>query len=657
MCGISGFFARPGSALDVASLRASVAAIRHRGPDDEGFALFDPPRHAIAVASGQDTDPGLKLPPISAFTGEHWSIGLGHRRLSILDLTVAGHQPMSSPDRLRWIVFNGEIYNFLELQSDLEAQGVVFHTRSDTEVLLAAYRVWGEGMLVRLVGMFAFVIVDLEKGRAFAARDPFGIKPLYYAQTQSGLAFASEIKAVLCTPGVDRRVDPSELYRYLRFGMIDGLENTLFRDIRQLPAAQFLTFPLDRPQEARTCTYWSPSLLSESDLSFAEAAGELRDRFARSVRLHMRSDVPVGACLSGGVDSTAIVHFMREVAGPNHELHTFSFVTDDDPRISERPYVERVVQEVGAVSHMVSPRAHDLVNDFDTLILAQDQPFGSSSIYAQYRVFQLARDAGIKVVLDGQGSDEFFGGYPTAISAQLAALLVSGHWLDAHRLGRAGTFSLAGTRSRIVLSALARLLPPRLSAAIMPIIGESLMPSYLAADWFTDRSVPIAPRPQGRGINALRDELLLFTQHLSLPQLLRFEDRNSMHFSLESRVPFCVPDVGGFAFSLPPEYLVSGDGSTKAVLRKALEGLVPSQILDRPKIGFATPERQWLAALKPWVDEQAGRLSPDTTPFLADDGVRRLIDTQRGSTGAFDPALWRILSVARWAELFDARFE
>ena len=657
MCGIAGFIARDDARVDVLALQRAIAALRHRGPDDEGFALVDRSYASVAVAGGADSDPSLNLPHISAFSSGDWSVGLGHRRLSILDLSAAGHQPMPSNDGTCWISYNGEIYNFLELRAELESEGVSFRTRSDTEVLVAAYRHWGEAMLGRLVGMFAFAIVDLAARRVILARDPLGIKPLYYAQAPTGLAFASEIKSLVLVPGVGRSVDPGELYRYLRFGMVDGSEHTFFRDIRQIAGGQFMTIPLGRPGDAQRRTYWSPRTTQATDLSFDEAAIELRQRLADSVKLHMRSDVPVGACLSGGVDSTAIVHFMREVCGAQQELHTFSFVTDGDPLISERPYVERVVSEVGSISHVVSPCPEDIVDDFDALVRTQDQPFGSTSIYAQYRVFQLAHEAGVKVILDGQGSDEFFGGYQTAVSARLAGLIAAAEIADAAKLWKAGSFILPGARSRMLLSALGRLLPPRLSAAVMPLVGESLTPGFLKREWFEARGVPVSPRPQGRGVNALREELLLFTEQLSLPQLLRFEDRNSMHFSIESRVPFCVPSIAEFAFSLPPDYLVSRAGTTKAVLRRALEGFIPNEVLDRPKVGFATPERAWLAALQPWVDEQIAGVNAHSAPFLSAGGLGELVASQRRTSGGFKPAVWRVLSVLRWAQLFEARFE
>lgn len=655
MCGIVGIVARPSASVHVRVLHAATDALKHRGPDDEGYLVVDRERKSTSCA-GDDTDGRLPLPHVRSLSNAEWNIGLGHRRLSILDLSSAGHQPMSSEDGQCWITYNGEIYNYIELRGELIARGVRFRTECDTEVLIAAYREWGEAMFSKLVGMFAFAIVDLQQGRVLLARDPFGIKPLYYSTIPSGFCFASELKALLQIPDVSRDVDAGELYRYLRFGWSDGTDATFFKHIRQLPAASFLSLPLETAIASSPVRYWRLEDTARSNLSAADAAHELRRRFTNSLRLHLRSDVPVGACLSGGVDSSLIVQLMRDELGPSKDLHTFSYIAPDS-RISERQYVELMVDQVHSRSHLVTPNADDLIADFDDLITTQDQPFGSTSIYAQYRVFRLAHDAGIKVLLDGQGSDELFGGYLTAISAQMTSLLAARRVADAIRLWRAGDFVWSGSRTRILLSSLGRFLPARLAGAIMPFVGESLTPNWMDGAFFRDRGVDASPRPQGRGRDALREELLLFTQSFSLPQLLRYEDRNSMRFSIESRVPFCTTDLAELAMSLPSEYLVDAAGRTKAVLRNAIEGIVPKAILERPKVGFTTPEREWLAHLRPWIDRQLGGDVAHGAPFLNRGALPGLVSSQAAAGGnMFRPSLWRILNVLRWSELVDARF-
>jgi asparagine synthase (glutamine-hydrolysing) len=654
MCGIAGFCAKDGSVIDVDALGRAVRLLKHRGPDDEGYVLFEGMAGSRVVAGGSDTDPSLRLPSLDAVGAGPWSLGLGHRRLSIIDLSPAGHQPMGSSDGECWITFNGEIYNYLELRRELAELGAVFHGTSDTEVLLAAYRHWGDGMLPRLEGMFAFAIVDLQARSMLLARDPLGIKPLYLAQTATGLAFASEIKSILAFPGVTREVDPGELFRFLRFGIIDGGSATIFRQVRQLPGGHFLRLGLENPSAPHEAAYWRLPLDRRRDISPAEASRELRALFERSVQLHLRSDVPVGACLSGGLDSSAIVRVMRDLLGAQAAFHTFSYVADD-PRVSELPYVEMVSEAVGSSSHLTVPRPQELARDFDAMILAQDQPIGGTSIYAQYRVFELAHASGIKVMLDGQGSDEFFGGYHTAISAQIGALLARGHLLDALKLSRAGEFLTDGARRRIVLSALGRLLPPRVGAAAMSLVGERIFPEWVDKEWFQQRGLAAMPRPQGRGRNALREELAAFTEELSLPQLLRYEDRNSMHFSIESRVPFCLPSIVEFAFSLPPEMLVSADGVTKAVLREAVRGLVPDAVLTRAKVGFGTPERSWLEELRPWVAGVLSEADKSKMPFLRLEALRAMAGSSGGNASSA-ASMWRALALVRWADLMEVDF-
>jgi asparagine synthase (glutamine-hydrolysing) len=642
--------------VDVTALRAATTSIRHRGPDDEGYLLvsFDGATHAIG--GGEDTDPRLDLPAIGSFSNGDWSIGLAHRRLSILDLSPAGHQPMHclGEDRI-WVTFNGEIYNYLELREELAAVGVRFRTGSDTEVLLAAYREWGDAMLPRLVGMFAFVIVDLTRHRVLMARDQFGIKPLYYAQTSQGLYFASELKALLKFPGVGREADAHELYRYLRFGWTDGTPATFFRNIRQLPAAHAWTFPISEPGTGEPVRFWNPAVRQRDDLSFDKAGDELQRLFRKSMQLHMRSDVPVGACLSGGLDSSLIVRCMRDELGAKGDLHTFSFITDDPVR-SEGPFVDMMSRNVHSHSHLTSAEPSDLIEDFDDLVRSQDQPFGSTSIYAQYRVFRLAGEAGMKVMLDGQGSDELFGGYYTAISARMTSLLAAGRVMGAMHLWR-DCDVWEGSRGRVLLSSLGRLLPAPLASGAMSLVGESLMPAWMSGQFFRVRGVEPEPRPQGRGRNALREELSLFTESLSLPQLLRYEDRNSMHFSIESRVPFCTPELAEFAASLPESYLVSDEGDTKAVLRAASNGMVPDEIIKRPKVGFATPEREWLGRLRPWVQQQLESEQARQAPFLDRRNLEALVTGQLSAgDGVFRSSLWRVMNVIRWAELMDVQF-
>lgn len=656
MCGIVGVVGPPGSEIDVRGVRDALTLLRHRGPDDEGYVLADTNRHLAFVGGGRATDSRLSLPDVLDACREGVNIALGHRRLSILDLSPAGHQPMASQDGSCWMILNGEIYNYVELREELCKLGHAFYTASDTEVVLAAYRQWGHEMLTKFVGMFAVVIVNVADGTFFAARDAFGIKPLYYSLRGNQLVFGSEIKALLGVAGVGRGVNPGRLYDYLLFGVTDFADETFFADVRQLPAAHFMECKLEDLASALPLRFWRIDLGRRASCSFDEAAVGVRDRFIESVRLHMRSDVPVGSCLSGGLDSSAVVACMRRAAGPNAAIHTFTYAADD-VSLDEEAFADLVSRREETTPHKTRPTAGEMAADLDRLVYLQDEPFRSTSIYAQFRVFQLAGEAGMKVMLDGQGADEIFGGYLNFLAARVAGLLAQGRLVAAVRAARGAPRNESANFSRMVASSLVRLLPEATGRTVRRAADESLRPPWLNGRWFGERGVTAHQRPQGRGEEALREELLLSVETLSLPQLLRYEDRNSMAHSIESRVPFCNAALAEFVLSLPADHLVARDGTSKAVLRGAAETFVPRQVLAREKIGFAVPERAWLSSLGPWISGCLKEISPAEVPFLRWGAVAGTIESALRARGPLSGVPWRLLNVARWVSVFsvDAR--
>jgi asparagine synthase (glutamine-hydrolysing) len=656
MCGILGVVGRGASAPTLQAIRDALSLMRHRGPDDEGYLLFDAASSCFIAAGGVDTDQRLLLPDLLAHNEDGYDVVLAHRRLSIIDITVGGHQPMRSMDERYAIVLNGEIYNYLELRRDLTSRGYKFRTATDTEVVLAAYAEWGPGMLTRLVGMFAIAILDRTARTVLLARDPFGIKPLYWTRSTHSVQFASEISPLLSLSKAPAAADVASLYRYMRFGVSDGHDTTMFSNVNQLPAAHYLVLAADGSVITASTPYWVPGQVARRNVAFDDAAAELRHLLAESVRLHLRSDVPLGVCLSGGLDSTAITALIRRELGADAPIHAFSFLSDDS-RTGEGPYVELAAKSLGLQQHSVAPSAYDLVEDLEALVRAQEQPFDSTSIYAQFSVFRLARAGGMTVMLDGQGSDELFGGYATAVSAQLTSAILAADPRSIRALATSRHMSTHAMRRRILLSALGRMLPLRMVGPIMSLVGEPLYPNWLNAQWFRDRGNVATPRVQGRGSDGLRDELLHFIQTLSLPRLLRYEDRNSMAFSIESRVPFCTVPLADFALSLPSDCLVANDGTTKAVLRRAVEDLVPPAILSRPKVGFETPERAWFTALRPWVSSLIASNEFRALPFLNHTEVERAIDSQLGDPSNLSPFTWRFLNVGAWARQFTVNFK
>jgi asparagine synthase (glutamine-hydrolysing) len=637
MCGISGLILSPRTRVDASAVRERLRMLEHRGPDDLGVLALCGDRVRLGREVTGDFDA---------------EVVLEHRRLSIIDLSEAGWQPMGTPDGRHYIIFNGEIYNYLELREQLEHEGVECRSRSDTEVLLRGYAHWGPSVLHRVVGMFAFALLDVRDRKLFLARDQFGIKPLFYAQWRDGFAFASEMAPLLELPGVRRIGDPQRIYNFLRFGITDIDGETLIRDIRQVPAAHFMEIPLDAPRSVEPKPYWQLDPDRRSDASFAEASDHVRRLFLRNVEIHLRSDVPVGAALSGGIDSSAVVAAIRHLQ-PDAELHTFSFVADN-PALSEEKWVDIAGKAAGATIHKVRADPASLVADLDSVITAQGECFGGTSIYAQRQVFRKAREQGIKVMLDGQGADEIMGGYHAYLGARLASLLRQGRYFEAMKFSRrAGTLPKQSP-ARVWARAMDFLLPSRLQLPLRRLVRRDLDPAWLDLAWLDERGV----QPRSVGYVADREVLRAVLRsdlvRTSLPRLLRFEDRNSMAFSIESRVPFLTPELVEFVFSLPENYLVADDGTTKAVFRSAMRGLVPDAILDRKdKIGFETPERDWMGRLRPWVE---GILSSETARHIGAFRVDQLL-AEWGHIVAerrpFDQRVWRWVSFIRWVERWN----
>jgi asparagine synthase (glutamine-hydrolysing) len=642
MCGILGVWSARAAPIPHERLKAASDRIAHRGPDGHGYLGWTP--GCAPVLSGTlERVSGHRL----VFT---------HRRLSILDLSDGGRQPMVSADGRYAVIYNGELYNYIELRDELAARGAGFRSRSDTEVLLAAVAEWGLDALPRFVGMFAFALLDTRERRLVLARDFFGIKPLYYTTASGRFAFASEAKALLALPGVPRIANAERVFDYLRVGRTDDDGRTMFADMHQLPAAHVLELDLDATDSGPVVPrrYWSPDLDARSSLTEREAAGRLRDAFLEGVRLHLRSDVPVGAALSGGIDSSAIVTAIRHLA-PSTEIHTFSYVASP-PAVSEERWSALVSDAAGTVRHTVRLTAAELVRDLDDLILTQDEPFGSTRIYAQYRVFRLAREAGIKVMLDGQGADELLAGYPPFLGGRLASLLRAGNVGGALRLARA--ISRRGDTSLrpIALEAGGRLLPDALRPLAKRLAGEGSAPHWLAEDWFAARRVRGAVRAPYAGRGYLREQLVE-SLTVGLPSLLRYEDRNSMAHSIESRVPFLTPQLANFLLALPEDHLIAADGTSKSVFRRAMRGIVPDAVLERrDKVAFETPERAWLETLAPWVDRLFESDVAHAVPALRVDAARREWDHVRRGERRYDWRVWRWINLIRWTELYDVRF-
>jgi asparagine synthase (glutamine-hydrolysing) len=658
MCGIAALFGREPALLGL--LPAMTTAMRHRGPDDEGVALIG--TDGVRCLGGPDT------PPVS-YGGTHdykpesrWDGSvpsdvvavLGHRRLSILDLSPAGHQPMCSPDGRYWITYNGEVYNYVELRAELEALGHAFRTGTDTEVILAAFAEWGPDCVRRFQGMWAFALVDRQTRRGYVVRDPFGIKPLFYAVGQGCLAIASELKALTLLPFVSNRADAASVHHYLWAGLCDHGAYTFYADIRQLEPATYAEFALDEPDKLTIRRYWEIDLSQKRDIGFEEAAAQLRELFVDSVRMHLRSDVPVGAALSGGIDSSAVVMAMRAAAGDGLNLHTFSMVPTEG--VSEEVWMDLVAKEAATTVHKTRPTSDNLIGDLEDLIAIQEVPFGSTSIYAQLSVFRLARSAGISVMLDGQGADEMLAGYVPYVIERWRSLLRQGRLLKLVGLYQAAS-ALPGQASYMRRQAIKLLLPPGMRQTLDRWRGLDGLPHWLNGAWVKGQDLRPWPQPDADEPDRLREMLRHTLTTTSLPPLLRYEDRNAMSVSIESRVPFLTSELVSFVLSLPEEHLLSDEATSKAVLRRALRGLVPDAILDRrDKVGFATPEQRWLTSQRDWVQATLGSETARRIPELHVDGMLDEWAALESGQVGFDWRFWRWLNLILWAERFGVTF-
>jgi len=626
VCGIIGHFLQEPDVQFTQKLQAGLRALNHRGPDDHGFIIEE-------AAGGR--------------------LGLGHNRLSIIDLSSAGHQPMHSADG-RWsIVFNGEIYNYRELRIELKSLGHVFQTETDTEVLLAAWTHWEEACLSKLTGMFAFVVLDRRCQTLAGARDAFGIKPLFYRHCAGDLHFASEIPALLRLWGGQPQPNYQQAYDYLVWGRYDDQEETFYAEIKHLLPGHWFRLSLEKPEILETNRWWWPSIEERTDLTFAQAAEQLREIFLENVRLHLRSDVPIGAALSGGIDSSAIVCAMRYLE-PDLPIHTFSFIAPSS-EVNEEPWIDKINDYVGAIPHKSIVSPSELGEDLDDLIQGQTEPFGSTSIYAQYRVFQLARESGIIVSLDGQGADELLAGYNGYPSAYIHSLLDQHRYLEIARFLHRWVRWPGRNYRNGLLMLIQPLVPESLRGLAYKIVGRSPTPHWINTKYLAQQGVRLTPPllpdspPEVKGrrlVAALRNALT----GQGLAALLRHGDRNSMYWSIESRVPFLTIEIAEFLLQLPESYLLGPDGQTKRIFRAAMRGLVPDEILDRrDKIGFQTPEKNWISDIRNKI--QGWLFTTNFCPFLKAEESRKEVGLILEGRKRFGPQVWRLINFCRWVGL------
>jgi asparagine synthase (glutamine-hydrolysing) len=609
--------------------------IAHRGPDGEGYLIG-------SVGSGP-----LRRSSRSEITGADdtsAAVGFAHRRLTIIDLSERSDQPLVDTSGEYAIAYNGEVYNYVELREELRRLGHSFRSNGDTEVVLEAYKEWGAECVDRFVGMWAFAILDRPGRRVLLSRDRFGIKPLYYARVGDALYFASEIKALLEVPGLE--VEPNEelVRRFLLDGGVDFSEQTFFRGVASLAPAHNLLVELDGDRALNPRRYWSYPP-QDGRVSEPEAAAQLRELLEDSVRLHARSDVPVGTCLSGGLDSSSIVCLAEGIrAGgqiPRYTHSAFGYLPQNEA-FSERRHMQSVVDATDARVFFVEPPVERFVEELLGIVRQQDEPFGSTSIAAQWFVFEAARREGMKVMLDGQGADEVLGGYETSFMVIASSLLRRRKLLSYARFSREHK-ALLGRRPLSlaragwsVLPARARQSMSRLPVALPP--GTGIMSTEMRER---------VRRDYAEDLPASLDELLRTqTESASLPRLLRFEDRNSMAHSIEARVPFLDHRLVEFAFRLSPEMKIKGV-ERKHVLREGMRGVLPEEIRVRQdKLGFrAEPEAAWMIAER-HRDSLVANSTEHEERWFDPEAIAELLDGPRSADNEL--LAWRAINVKLW---------
>ncbi len=620
MCGITGvLYADSDRPVELPVLERMTEKLVHRGPDDSGV-----------WAEG--------------------SIGLGHRRLSVIDI-AGGHQPMSAEGERLWITYNGEIYNYIELRQELEKRHRQFSTQSDTEVLLQAYATYGEECLSHLNGMFAFAVWDRESRRLFAARDRFGIKPFYYYWDGDVFLFASEIKSLLEHPQLNAEVDHCALQDYLDLQYCLG-DKTLFADVKRLEPGYSLTWENGKLHLA---CYWDMDFTTQS-VSFSDAAAQLRSLLEDAVRLRLRSDVPLGSHLSGGLDSSAIAGIAAKLLdGP---VHVFTGGFKEHQKYDESRYARLVAQEIGAQYHEIFPAAQDLADTFAHLVYMLDEPIAGAAVFPQYFVSKLAAE-NVKVVLGGQGGDEIFCGYTRYLIGYFEACL------------KKSIYGKADMEEGIELQ---NLLPN------LPYLGgyEPTMEKLFARDFFgepadryyrlllrsqdMDRVLDLSQQEGGYSTreafrsefmypdtNALIDRMAYMDIKNHLQSLLQLEDRTSMAVSLESRLPLLDYRIVEYAFSLASSFRFA-DGKPKHLFRQAIGDLVPQAVMERrDKMGFPVPIYEWFKGdLKPFVEDILLGSTTRERGIYNMDAVEDSICAER----PFGRTLWGLLSLELWFRIF-----
>lgn len=636
MCGIVGIILKQPVDFDLKEkIKILSQAIAHRGPDGEGFLLANeqdthPYFNSLSSNYSSNDLPFIPSQHISHSPSNSF-LAFGHRRLSIIDLSETGHQPMCTIDANLWITYNGEIYNYIELKNELKKLGSVFYTESDTEVILNAYKQWGQKCVEKFNGMWAFCIYDVSRQLCFASRDRFGVKPFYYVNNSSFFSFASEQKAFVKSGLISAKINTKALHNYLVNDLIENETDNFFEGITELFPGNSLVFDLKTKKINITNYYQLQNQLNLSNdhLSESELIEKINFTFENAVKLRLRSDVEVGTCLSGGIDSSALAVTMA--AFTNKPVHCFTAIFKNES-INEEAFADTVSKKINGSHFKVEPTFDGFLNEVNDLIYSQDVPIWSTSTYAQHKVMQLAQQHRIKVVLDGQGADELFAGYHHHFLAMWNNLTSNHKYSKALKEINAAKKSIQNPFQFFVKERI-----KQKHNFNTPVLKQVFNTDFINSDHIKNQSVYF---------NDINKQLLNDIYETRLKSFLKCEDRCGMWHSVESRTPFADDvELINLMFSFNGNKKIK-NGVSKYLLREALKTKLPSQIYNRyDKKGFETPMNKWMEKLLPQLISEVKSAKFDFVNYS-------FLEKVDISNQLQNKVLFKLFVLARWEKVF-----
>jgi asparagine synthase (glutamine-hydrolysing) len=644
LCGISGILS------DDPEIKRSIsyinALLKHRGPDDEGFLLINTHTGLSQSFSGEDSVDKIKnaYPNISSAEFDNYNLALGHRRLTIIDLSEQGHCPMSDEDGKIWITYNGEIYNYIELREELKSYGFKFRTQSDTEVIIKSYLKWGEECFSHFNGMWAFAIWDSLKKKLILSRDRFGIKPLYFVKLKNFFAFSSEMKPLLHLAPENFEINDKKIPFFLLYGNRLNDEETYISNIQSLKPSHYLIF---ENGSVKIKLYYEIPVTNDSKPENA-LKEELLSLFTDSVKLRFRSDVPVGTCLSGGFDSSSIVAISHEIFSKG--LNTFSAVWSYK-ECDESNYIDIVNRKFNCVPNKVEPSVDEFESIFTKIIYYQEIPTEGPGLHPQWYVMKKAK-GNVKVLLDGQGGDEVFGGYLLR-GAFLKSLIIDRKYKELFTYRNMYYSFLAENGFHDFSSTLFPNMYNKIFRGFLSnrykILNKETLSKMSKNELYYDIAPPVRFKSYLNNID------YHFITNLSIPALLHYEDRSSMAHSIESRVPFLDYRLVEFGINLPPQYL-SDEKRTRPLFRSVFENLLPKQVVERKdKLGYPVPFAEWTRGrLKNWIFDTLTNPKAVSYKYLDLKQVEKHLTEHFNNKIDYGWNIWRLLSLEKFLELINS---